>query len=158
MSDKKQKSKISNKMFADHVLFDFIDKLNFRLLELGLTRRDFARKLGVSEGRISQIFNNPSNFTMNKMVEWARELGLKVTLVSYEDKDDPSGAPVFSDSFREIWKIFGRPRFEEQIEKIRLSCGNCLESQATNVVWLPGIEKEPIGWNLAMPLSDMRVS
>jgi transcriptional regulator with XRE-family HTH domain len=137
MGDERRQLKMDNISFANHVLFDFIDTLDSRLEELGLSRREFASKLGVTEGRISQVFNNPANFTMRKMVEWSRILGLKVSLVSFEDKDDPSGAPVFSTSFKRSWEILGRPKFEEELNKHEELCKDCVgKRNKENVVWL----------------------
>jgi transcriptional regulator with XRE-family HTH domain len=136
MGDERRQLKMDNISFANHVLFDFIDTLDSRLEELGLSRREFASKLGVTEGRISQVFNNPANFTMRKMVEWSRILGLKVSLVSFEDKDDPSGAPVFSTSFKRSWEILGRPKFEDELNRLEELCKDCVgRRHKDSVIW-----------------------
>ena len=77
MGAKNERVQMDNKTFSNVVLFDFVDALDAKLNELHMTRREFAAKLNVSEGRISQVFNKPANFTMDKIVKWARTLGMK---------------------------------------------------------------------------------
>jgi len=136
MPNRKKQFKMDDRAFADHILFDFVDALDTRLEELGLTRREFASRMGVSEGRISQVFNDPANFTMRKMVELSRNLGLKVSLVSFEDKDDPSGAPVFSTSFKRSWEILGKPKFEDELNRLEELCKDCVgRRHKDSVIW-----------------------
>jgi transcriptional regulator with XRE-family HTH domain len=127
---------MTNSSIAYQVLFDFVDSLDARLRELKMSRKDFSNKLNITEGRVSQVFNDPANFTMRKIAEMARALGMKIALVSYVDAEDPSGAPVFSSNFRRSWETLGRPKNEEDLERLEKACTDCSKKWiAQNVVW-----------------------
>jgi len=64
----------------------------------------------VTDGRISQVLNNPGNLTLRKVVEYARALGMKVSIVAYEDGDpDNVSGPINSEIFNMCWKKAGCP-------------------------------------------------
>lgn len=47
-------------------------------MELGMTQREFARKLGVSQAMVSQWENGEKNFTVATLVRIASALGLSL--------------------------------------------------------------------------------
>jgi len=95
-------------MFA--VAMDFLTELDRVMDEQGISQRDLAKRLGISEGRVSQVVNNPGNLTLRSVVEWARALEMKVALVAYDDGDrNNDRGPVFSGVFHECWKALGKP-------------------------------------------------
>jgi len=96
--------------FHYRVAFDFIEDLRSRMEELGLSQAALAKRLGISEGRVSQIFSNPGNLTIEKMIAYARALELKVTVVAYDDGDkDNKQGPIPSEIFRICWDRSGKP-------------------------------------------------
>lgn len=105
---------------VNRLSFDFITQLAKRMESLPLNQSKLARKLRLSTGRVSQILNNPGNLTLNKMTEYARALGLKVTVVAYDD-DDPANelGPITSEIFHLCWQKNGKPRdfeaFQQQV-------------------------------------------
>lgn len=93
------------------VAFDFVNQLDEQLAERGLRRSDLANKLGVTQGRVSQIFNNPRGLNLQTIIRLARATGLKVSVVTYDDHDpDNTRGPIESRVFRLCWERAGRPR------------------------------------------------
>lgn len=98
----------SPKEFAYRVASDFVAQLEDHLS--GVSRDELAEKLGVTKGRVSQVLNNPGNFRLATAVQFARALGLKVSLVAYDD-NDPNNlrGPVNSGVFEQCWVASNRP-------------------------------------------------
>lgn len=109
--------------FVHRISFDFITQLIKRLESSPLSRGELANKLGVSKGRISQILNNPGNLTLRKAVEYARALGMKVSVMAYDDGDpDNVKGPISSEIFNICWENQSQPRdFETALNSAALS-------------------------------------
>jgi transcriptional regulator with XRE-family HTH domain len=93
-----------------------------------ISQAALAGKLGVSEGRVSQVLNNPGNLTLKKIVEYARALGRKVSIVAYNDGDpDNRDGPVDAEIFATCWANAGKPtdhfalQGHEAAQHVRLS-------------------------------------
>jgi len=101
----------NNKAFLHAIAFDFIAQLQKRMEELPLKQEELAKKLGVTEGAVSKVLNNPQNLTMKTMVNYARAVGMKVAIVAYDD-DDPQNesGPINSEVFSNCWENVGKPR------------------------------------------------
>jgi transcriptional regulator with XRE-family HTH domain len=96
--------------FVYRVASDFIIQLEKRLEVKDISKAEMADRAGVSEGRLSQIFNNPGNLTLKSVVQYARALGLKVALVAYDDRDpENENGPINSEIFEACWQTAGRP-------------------------------------------------
>lgn len=110
----------STKDFLFRIAADFISQLEDKLESTSITKNELAKKLGVSKGRVSQIFNNPGNLTLQKIIEYSRALGMKVSLVAYED-NDPNNihGPINSDIFRICWTRAGKPREFWDLQKVK---------------------------------------
>ena len=78
----------SIKDYLARISADFISQLEDKLEAEKMSQDDFANKLNVSKGYVSQVLNHPGNITLGKIIQLARVLGMKVSLVAYED-DDP---------------------------------------------------------------------
>ena len=108
-----------NRHWTERSLDDFLYRVGadfVRQLEAAMqndpdaTRASLARKLGVSKGRISQVLNNPGNLTLRKMIEYARAVGHKVTVLAYYDGDNEnSRGPIPAQVFTGCWQNAGRP-------------------------------------------------
>jgi len=118
--------------FVHRLSFDFITQLAKRLESSPINRTEFAEKLGVSKGRVSQILNNPSNLTLNRAVKYARALGLKASVIAYDD-DDPGNknGPVNSEIFTICWDKAGRPTDFKRAENIALTGETATTETAT---------------------------
>lgn len=101
----------SIKAYLFRIVADFIDQLENKMESLPISQGDFAQKLGVSKGRVSQILNCRGNITLKTIVHCARALGMKVSMVAYED-DDPQNkkGPINPEIFRICWEKSDKPR------------------------------------------------
>lgn len=90
---------------------DFIAQLENKMESLPISQDELAKKLGVTKGRVSQWINHPGNISLGKMIEYAKALGMKVSVVAYED-DDPENkkGPIDSEIFKICWEKSGKPR------------------------------------------------
>jgi antitoxin component HigA of HigAB toxin-antitoxin module len=89
---------------------DFVRQIETAMESVGVNQADLARRLKVSEGRVSQVLNNPGNLTLRKVVEYVRALGRKVAIVEYNDGDQQNiNGPVNSEIFARCWYEAGKP-------------------------------------------------
>lgn len=96
--------------FRYYVSADFVDQLQAAFESLGISQRSFAKMLRVSEGRISQVFNDPGNLTLDTMIKWSRAAGMKTGVVLYHDKDSKNiKGPLSGSIFVDCWKRVGMP-------------------------------------------------
>ena len=94
--------------FLYRIAADFVSRIE-QLLGTE-TKKSLAQKLGVSTGRISQVLNNPGNLTLNTMIKYARVLGLKIAVVTYDDNDPKNlNGPVSGEIFEQCWMRTGKP-------------------------------------------------
>jgi transcriptional regulator with XRE-family HTH domain len=96
--------------FVYNISSNFVSQLETRMEEREISRRDLAGILGKSNGRVSQVFNNPGNLSVRVIVEHARALGMKVSIVAYDD-DDPKNenGPINPEVFVKSWEKLNRP-------------------------------------------------
>jgi hypothetical protein len=98
----------STQDFLYRIGLDFVAALESALGDK--THAEFAKMLEKSEGRVSQLFNNPGNLTLKTAVEYARALGLKVALVTYNDGDPHNNnGPVNPEIFSKCWERLDKP-------------------------------------------------
>lgn len=101
----------SKKDFLFRIAADFIAQLEDKMESLPISQDELAQRLGVTKGRVSQILNNPGNITLGKIVEYARTLEMKVSIVAYEDNDpNNERGPINSAVFSICWEKSGKPR------------------------------------------------
>lgn len=97
--------------FVFRIAADFIVQLEDKMESLQLSQDALADILGVTKGRVSQIFNNPGNLTLKKIVEYCKALNMKVAITSYEDNDPENRkGPINSEIFKICWERSGKPR------------------------------------------------
>lgn len=97
--------------FTFRIAADFVAQLEMRMEAEGTKQQEFAERLGVSEGRVSQVLNNPGNMKLGSMVDYARALGLKISIVAYDDGDPGNhNGPINSQVFTECWERLGAPQ------------------------------------------------
>jgi transcriptional regulator with XRE-family HTH domain len=96
--------------FVCSISSTFVAQIETRMEEKGISRSELADRLKKSSGRISQILNSPGNLGLKSMVETAGSVGMKVSVVAYDD-DDPSNenGPIDPDVFVKCWERAGRP-------------------------------------------------
>ncbi|MCX5771675.1 MAG: helix-turn-helix transcriptional regulator [Candidatus Hydrogenedentes bacterium] len=104
--------------FLFSVRFDFVYQLEKQIERLKLRDEDFASRVGVTKGRVSQILNNRDNMTLRSMIKYARALGLKLSVVAYDDGDaDNNKGPIPAEIFRTCWEKQGKPVVFWDLEK-----------------------------------------
>ena len=99
---------------------DFVRHLEELLEANDANQAKLAQALGVTEGRISQVLNNPGNLTLKQIIRYARALGEKVSIVTYDDNDPQNqNGPIDPEVFVECWALAGKPTdfFELQSQK-----------------------------------------
>jgi transcriptional regulator with XRE-family HTH domain len=96
--------------FLYRVGFDFVQQIEELMKPSGTSQTELAKKLGVTEGRVSQVLNNPGNLTLRKVIEYARALQKKVAIVVYDDGDpDNENGPINAEIFARCWDRSGKP-------------------------------------------------
>ncbi len=89
---------------------DFVAQLESKMEALPMKQSELAEELGVTKGRISQIFNEPGNLTLNLIIKCARAVGMKASVVAYDDGDKKNErGPIHSEIFRMCWERQGSP-------------------------------------------------
>jgi transcriptional regulator with XRE-family HTH domain len=105
---------LRHKLAADFVLF--IE----RSMGEDCSQSDLAKRLNVTEGRVSQVLNNPESLSLKNVVLYARAVGACVSLVAYKDNDD---SPISGDIFAKCWERLGKPRDLFDIQESRYLIG-----------------------------------
>lgn len=96
--------------FRFRITADFIAQLEDKMESIPLSPKELAEKLGITKGRVSQIFNNPGNISLKKIIEYSKALEMKVALVAYEDNDpENKKGPINSEIFRICWEKCDKP-------------------------------------------------
>jgi len=97
--------------FVYRISADFVLQVEKKMEEEGMNQKELAGKLHVSAGRISQVLRNPGNLTLKKIVEYSRVLGMKVSIVAYDDGDPQNlNGPINAEIFNLCWKRAGSPK------------------------------------------------
>lgn len=103
---------------------NFIAQLEEKMKNIsGMTQGKLAKKLNLSKGRVSQIFNMTGNITLENIIKYSRALGMKVAIVVYEDNDPKNKKGLINpEIFKTCWEKMGKPRdfwaFENQYNNI----------------------------------------
>ena len=101
----------SIKDFRFRIVADFIAQLEKKIESLPITQNEIAKRLGVTKERVSQILNEPGNITLDNIVKYARALGMKVSIIAYDDGDSKNKkGPVNSEVFQICWEQLGKPQ------------------------------------------------
>jgi transcriptional regulator with XRE-family HTH domain len=96
--------------FVYRISSDFALQIENKMDEGPVTQSKLAERLGVTPGRVSQVLRNPGNLTLRNMVEYAASLGMKVSVVAYEDGDpENQKGPINSEIFNACWTRAGKP-------------------------------------------------
>jgi predicted transcriptional regulator len=89
---------------------DFVRQMEQAMAAKKTNQAGLAKILGVSEGRVSQMLNNPGNLTLRKMIEYSRALHRKVSVVAYDDNDPENlRGPINAEIFASCWEMAGKP-------------------------------------------------
>lgn len=101
----------SIKDYLFRIATDFIAQLENKMDSLPISQDELAKRLGVTKGRVSQLINHPGNISLGIMIEYAKALGMKLSVVAYEDDDlENKKGPIDSEIFKICWEKCGKPR------------------------------------------------
>jgi hypothetical protein len=96
--------------FVYNISSTFVAQIETKMEEDKVSRSELANRLNKTTGRVSQILNNPGNLSLRVMVETAQPLGMKVSVIAYDDDDPGNGhGPIDPDVFVKCWERAGRP-------------------------------------------------
>jgi len=84
------------------IQMDLYDQLNDYMKKYNLNRSQFAKKLGVTKGYVSQIFNGNFNYSISKLVELSLAINKVPKLEFIELEDYIEEENTFESSFTEI--------------------------------------------------------
>ena len=140
--------------FLYRVGSDYIAQIEQAMDDSQVSQAALAQRLSVSEGRVSQVLNNPGNLTLKAIIAYARALKKKVAIVAYDDQDpENNNGPINSQVFAECWEKAGRPSDFLGLEA-RADVGiaaNHLEQAAKVGVW-SGRKDMAIAQSVGKPL------
>jgi transcriptional regulator with XRE-family HTH domain len=110
--------------FVYSISSSFMAQLETRMEEKQVSRSELASLLGKSNGRVSQLFNNPGNLSLRVIVELSQALGMKAGILAYDDEDSANNkGPINPDVFVESWKKLDCPsdlfRLEEAYTNLK---------------------------------------
>src|SRR5438067_1040533 len=104
---KKQRPELSNpharRTFEEELLFgEATDTLGAVIESLGITQRELARRLKVSEGRVSQILSGQENLTLRSLAAlgWAIAIRFELNPVAMVER---TGTPALGDPPAPSW-------------------------------------------------------
>jgi transcriptional regulator with XRE-family HTH domain len=102
----------ANNDFAYSISLDFFTQLEDRMEESGVSRKELSTKLQVTPSAVSQTLNSPPNNPyLETLIHYARPLGLKVAVVTYDDNDPHNDkGPIYAGIFEKAWRAMGCPR------------------------------------------------
>lgn len=108
-----------NKDFLFRIVADFIIQIEKKMDKENISQQKLAQKMKISKGRVSQVLNNPGNVSLLTVIKFARTLGMKVSVVAYED-DDPKNTkgPIGAEIFQACWEKCERPQDFWALEKV----------------------------------------
>ena len=96
--------------FLSRITFDFIAQIEKQMEKLNMPQVELAKKLGVTESSVSQVLSNSGNITLKTIIKYARAVGLKVSLVAYDDGDSENNKGLVNAEIFEIcWQKQGKP-------------------------------------------------
>jgi transcriptional regulator with XRE-family HTH domain len=96
--------------FIHSISSNFVAQIETKIEEEGISQNEIASKMNKTSGRVSQLLNNPGNLSIRVMVELARSLGMKVSIIAYDDKDPNNDqGPIDPEVFVRSWEKLDRP-------------------------------------------------
>lgn len=146
----------SNDAFLHKISFDFIAQLEKKMDALPLSQAALAKKLGVSEGAVSRILNNPQNLTLKTIVAYGRALGVKVSVLAYDDGDPHNErGPIDSEIFSACWKNSGSPRNFWDLKETKSAATTNLLVVSHHGAWAPVAGVVSTQWHYAANLAGI---
>ena len=100
----------STEDFLYSIASDFVEDLRHKMKAIGMNQSKLAKAAKVNKSYVSRIFNDPGNLTLDTIVKFAHIVGLKVSIVAYEDNDKKGEhGPIDPHVFLRLWENAERP-------------------------------------------------
>lgn len=123
--------------FVFRIGADFIAQLEEKMETEKISQNDLAQKIGKTGGRVSQVFNHPGNITLGNIVRYTRALGMKASVLAYEDGDpENKKGPINAGVFKTCWQKCGKPHDYWDLEHI---------TTGTTVIYAPRLQTKNVG-------------
>jgi antitoxin component HigA of HigAB toxin-antitoxin module len=98
---------------------DFVAQLEDKMEDEGVSQNALAERIGITKGRVSQVFNHPGNLTLSNVVKYTRALGMKASIIAYEDSDpENKKGPINPKIFQTCWERCGKPHDFWDVENL----------------------------------------
>lgn len=124
MADQQHWTERSTGDFLYAIAADFVTQIELTMEKEHVNQTELAGILGVTEGRVSQVLNNPGNLTLLKVVEYARALGRKVSIVCYDDGASTNKGVVHAKVFSACWERAGKPKDFFALQELNTAAAN----------------------------------
>jgi transcriptional regulator with XRE-family HTH domain len=127
---------------------DFIAQLEKKMEAENMSQDELAKKLKITKGRVSQVLNHPGNISLAIVAKYARALGMKMSIIAYEDGDPENiRGPINSEIFKICWEACGKPHDFWELQETEES-----KQDAAQVILTEGTEiSEPVSTANATP-------
>jgi len=100
----------SIKDYLFRIATDFIAQLEKKMESEDISQDELAKRLKITKGRVSQVLNHPGNISLAVFAKYARALGMKMSIIAYDDHDPLNKkGPINSEIFEICWEECGRP-------------------------------------------------
>ncbi len=91
--------------FVYSISASYTAQLEVKMEEQRVSQTELANRLKKTTGRVSQVLNDPGNLGLKVIVEYAKALGMKVSIVAYDDGDPGnSRGPIRPEVFVKCWE------------------------------------------------------
>lgn len=135
--------------FVYRISSDFVAQLETKLEEKSMTRKEYARELDVTPARVSQFLNDPGSFELSSMVNYAQALGMKVSVIAYDDGDSGNeNGPISSQVFNTCWTRCGSPHdmFQATTCTIGVAVSDIAATENNAMICVFGTGALPLPW------------
>ena len=139
--------------FVFRIGSDFVLQIETAMDQANTNQAALAKAIGVSDGRVSQILNNPGNLTLNVIVRVARALGYKASIMAYDDGDPGNrNGPVNAQIFSACWGRAGRPKDFFELDE----SGYAQSASNLNQIDRGGVQIESAAGTTSMAVYDAK--
>jgi transcriptional regulator with XRE-family HTH domain len=123
--------------FLYSIASDFVEQLRAKMKKIGMTQSKLAKAAQVSKSYVSQVFSDPGNLTLVTIVKFAKAVGMKVSVVGYEDDQMSSSGngPVNPEVFRLCWENAGKPADMWEIKTQAKTDSLAISQLLANLKW-----------------------
>jgi len=136
--------------FVYSISAGYTAQLEVKMEKEEVSQTELAKRLKKTTGRVSQVLNDPGNLGLKVIVEYAKALGMKVSIVAYDDGDPGNNrGPIRPEVFVKCWEKAKCPTALYEVEGAPKVATKTKGS--TNVTVLTPAQTEAIGTPTPQP-------